>query len=169
MEKTIYFAGGCFWCMAPVFRDQIGVESVVSGYAGGIEPNPSYEDVKNGRTRHRETVCVRYDPARIDFDTLLTFFLWNVDPFDGEGQFIDRGASYTLAVFYTDTEEKKIATEKIAALSKESGKQTFIAIEPFRSFYPAEEYHQDYDLKNPLEYAREHAISGRPAIRLSKS
>ena len=114
MMKNAYFAGGCFWCIAPVFREMEGVESVISGYCGGDEENPSYEDVKAQRTHHRETICIVYDPEKASFTDLLSVFLESVDPFDSGGQYIDRGASYTLAVFYANEEEKTI-TEKLLA------------------------------------------------------
>lgn len=161
--KEAYFAGGCFWCITPVYRETNGVLAVTAGYAGGKEPDPSYEDVKQGRTHHRETIRVRYNPDVISYEALLDTFLWSVDPFDGEGQFIDRGPSYTLAVYCTDASERHLAQRKIADLSANSGKPVLIAVEPFLAFYPAEEHHQDYDLKNPLAFARELALSGRKA------
>ena len=108
--KYAYFAGGCFWCITPVFAAEPGVVSVESGYCGGDEPDPSYEDVKAQRTRHRETVRVAYDEALIGYPALLDLFTGSVDVEDGEGQFIDRGRSYTLAV-YTTCEEERIAAD----------------------------------------------------------
>lgn len=159
--KEAYFAGGCFWCITPVFREKAGVVSVTSGYSGGPEPNPTYEDVKHGKTHHRETIRVRFDPDKTDFATLLQTFLWNVDPFDGGGQFIDRGASYTLAVYYTDDEQRALTERALRSLEIETQRQPQIAVEPFQSFYPAEESHQDYDLKNPSAFLRELILSGR--------
>ncbi len=163
MNKS-YFAGGCFWCIAPVFREMEGVASVVSGYCGGDEENPVYEDVKAQRTHHRETICVEYDPGLVAYRDLLTVFLESVDPFDGGGQFIDRGGSYTLALFCTDEAEQVIAEEMLAELAGEAGKQAAVSIEPYKRFWPAEEYHQDYDLKNPEAFARELEESGRGNI-----
>ena len=91
--KKAYFAGGCFWCMTPIFRIQKGVRSVESGYSGGDEKDPHYKDVKEQKTGHRETVCVTYDEQKITYDRLLEIYLCNVDPFDPEGQFIDKGRS----------------------------------------------------------------------------
>ena len=159
--SAAYFAGGCFWCITPVFREQKGVLSVTAGYAGGNEPNPTYEAVKHGLTHHRETIRVEYDPDRIPYSALLDLYLWSVDPYDGGGQFIDRGASYTLAIYWTDQAQYRQAKDALNALSDADPRPVCIALEPFRSFYPAEEAHQNYDLKHPSEFARELAISGR--------
>ena len=158
---TAYFAGGCFWCITPTFRSAPGVLAVRSGYSGGAEANPVYEDVKHQRTGHREAIRIDYDPSQISFSALLEIFLNGVDPFDGGGQFIDRGHSYTLAVYYTAEEERLCTEERLAALEKDSGQSVFVSVEPFRSFYDAEEYHQDYDLKNPEAFERELVESGR--------
>lgn len=159
--ESAYFAGGCFWCITPVFAELDGVFSVTSGYSGGSEPAPSYADVKHQRTGHRETIRIEYDPDRVSFGTLLQIFLDGVDPFDGEGQFIDRGHSYTLAVYFRDEEERQAAEAAIHALEAESGRPVFISVEPFRSFYPAEEEHQDYYRKHPEAFERELIESGR--------
>ena len=156
-----YFAGGCFWCITPVFRLYEGVKSVTSGYSGGEEENPAYEDVKHQRTGHRETIRVEYDDALVSFDTLMDIFLANVDPFDGEGQFIDKGFSYTLAIYYTCEKERSLAQSRIERLAAESSRPVHIALEPFKSFYEAEEYHQDYYLKNPEAFEKELIESGR--------
>ena len=161
MTKTAYFAGGCFWCITPTFRETRGVKNVISGYCGGKEQNPTYEDVKYQRTGHRETVAVEYDPEQISFAALFGIFLDGVDPFDAGGQYIDRGHSYTLAVYCTDDEERAIALAGIRALESSAGKQVYISLEPFETFYAAEEYHQNYDLKNPDAFSRELKESGR--------
>ena len=155
-----YFAGGCFWCVTPIYK-LYGVDSVVCGYSGGDEENPSYEDVKAQKTGHRETIMLDYDPAVVSYDKLLDIYFANVDPFDGEGQFIDKGHSYTLAIYYGSEEEKSIASKRIEDLKKESGKEVYVALEPFKNFYEAEEYHQDYYLKHPEEFERELIESGR--------
>ena len=160
MEKA-YFAGGCFWCITPMFRATEGVQSVTSGYSGGDEVDPSYEDVKNQRTGHRETICIEFDPEKVSFQQLLQLFLYNVDPFDGGGQFIDRGFSYTLAVYYVNQIQREIAGQLLAELAQEAGKTPYIALEAFKNFYRAEEYHQNYDLKNPAAFHRELVESGR--------
>ena len=161
--KNAYFAGGCFWCITPIFKIQRGVTKVTSGFSGGEEPDPSYEDVKRQLTGHRETVRVEYDENEISYSRLLDVFLAGVDPFDGEGQFIDRGRSYTLAVYYTSDDERREAEEKIAAVRDGAGKAVYISIEPFKSFYEADESHQDYYLKNPEAYEAELEESGRKA------
>ena len=159
--ETAYFAGGCFWCITPTFREMAGVQNVISGYSGGAEVNPSYEDVKKQKTSHRETIRIDYDPENVSFRELFDIFLNGVDPFDPDGQFIDRGHSYTLAVYYLSQEQKRIAEEGIRQLEAESGQKVFISVEPYQNFYTAEEYHQNYDLKNPEAFERELIESGR--------
>ena len=159
--ETAYFAGGCFWCISPTFRQLPGVTAVVSGYSGGGEENPSYEDVKYQRTGHRETIRIDYDPARVEFDRLMDIFLASVDPFDPDGQFIDRGFSYTLAIYWLSEAQRAAAEMKIRKLEQESGNPVYVRVEPFRSFWKAEEYHQDYDLKNPEAFRKELIESGR--------
>ncbi|MBR3587449.1 MAG: peptide-methionine (S)-S-oxide reductase MsrA [Oscillospiraceae bacterium] len=161
--KKAYFAGGCFWCMTPVFREA-GADRVVCGYSGGEEKDPVYEDVKAQKTGHRETIMLEYDPEKVSYGQLLDIYFENVDPFDAGGQFIDRGHSYTLAVYWSSEEEKALAEERIKKLERESGQTVCVAVEPFVSFYDAEEYHQDYDLKNPEAFERELIESGRRAI-----
>ena len=159
--KTACFAGGCFWCITPVFEELDGVVGVRCGYSGGDEVNPTYEDVKHQLTGHRESLRVEYDETRICFGALVDVFLANVDPYDGGGQYIDRGRSYTLAVYYADDAERAIAGEKLRQLEESSGKPVCVALEPFRSFYDAEEYHQEYYKKNPEAFAQELRESGR--------
>lgn len=158
---TAYFAGGCFWCITPTFKQMKGVLSVVSGYSGGEEENPVYEDVKYQRTGHRETIKIDYDPELVGFESLMNVFLLSVDPFDPDGQFIDRGFSYTLAVYYLSEGQRRAAVEKLKQLEQDSGKTVYIRVEPFRSFWRAEEYHQDYYLKHPEEFRQEMISSGR--------
>ena len=159
--KNAYFAGGCFWCITPTFRELEGVKNVVSGYSGGPEDNPTYLDVKHQRTGHRETIRIEYDPAKVTYPDLLELFLSGVDPFDEGGQFIDRGHSYTLAVYYLEDAERAAAEEAIRALEDQSGQKTFISVESFRSFFSAEEEHQDYYRKHPAEFRQELIDSGR--------
>ena len=161
--KEAYFAGGCFWCITPAFRSLDGVQRVLSGYSGGEEASPTYEDVKHQRTGHRETIRVTYDEAVVSFARLTALFLEQTDPFDDGGQFIDRGHSYTLAVYVNDEEEKETVCRQLAALERTAGKPVFVAVEPFRAFWRAEEYHQDYDRKNPEAFAEELETSGRNA------
>ena len=159
--KTAYFAAGCFWCITPMFYQLVGVRRVTSGYSGGMEEAPTYEDVKYQRTGHRETIAVTYNEASLSYDQLLDVFLANVDPFDEGGQFIDRGHSYTLAVYYQTEREKEAAGNAVKALEAASGKKVHVAIEPFQTFYAAEEYHQDYYRKNPEAFRKELVESGR--------
>ena len=159
--KSAYFAGGCFWCITPTFQEMEGVDSVTSGYSGGMEENPSYEDVKYQRTGHRETIRIAYDEDLVSYAQLLDIFLSGVDPFDEGGQFIDRGHSYTLAVYYETEQERQLAADAIAALEKESGQKVYISLEPFTAFYTAEEEHQDYYRKHPEEFRQELIDSGR--------
>ena len=159
--KTAYFAGGCFWCITPDFQETEGVISVTSGYSGGDEVNPTYLDVKHQNTGHRETIQVDYDPGVISYPALVDIFLKGVDPHDPDGQFIDRGHSYTLAVYYLSEEEKEIACSKIRTLEENSGKPVYISVEPFKRFYSAEEEHQDYYRKHPEEFRQELIESGR--------
>ena len=159
--QTAYFAGGCFWCITPDFQETEGVIRVTSGYSGGDEADPTYLDVKHQRTGHRETIRVEYDGDILSFSDLMDIFLRGVDPFDGGGQFIDRGHSYTLAVYYRNPEELAISREKCSALELSSGKPVCISLEPFKNFYSAEEEHQDYYRKHPEEFRQELLESGR--------
>ncbi len=159
-SKSAYFAGGCFWCVTPIYK-MYGVDQVICGYAGGDEENPTYEQVKKQQTGHRETIKLVYDSEKVSYGKLLDIYFANVDPFDSEGQFIDKGFSYTLAIFYSDSEEKELALAKIDKIERESGKKTYISLEPYKNFYEAEEYHQDYYLKNPEAFEKELIESGR--------
>lgn len=161
MTAKAYFAGGCFWCITPPFYEMNGVLSVASGFSGGDEKNPSYEDVKGQKTGHRETICISYDTEKVSYNDLLQTFLANVDPFDAGGQFIDRGRSYTLAIYYCTEEEKAEANKAIGELEKTSGRPVKISIEAFKSFYIAEEYHQDWYRKHPEAFTCEMKASGR--------
>lgn len=159
--ETAYFAGGCFWCITPTFKETEGVIDVVSGYSGGSEKDPAYKDVKEQKTGHRETIKIDFIPEKVSFAELVELFLGGVDPFDAGGQFIDRGHSYTLAVYCTSDEQKSIAEAAIARLESESGQTVHISVEPFSAFYSAEEEHQDYYLKHPKEFEQELIDSGR--------
>ncbi len=156
-----YFAGGCFWCMEKPFHMLEGVSSAVSGYCGGTEENPAYADVKAQRTMHRETVCVDFDEERITFSELLELYLSSIDPFDEGGQFIDRGRSYTCAVYYTDESQKTLCGQRLRELENTCGRKAAVAVEPYLRFWPAEEYHQDYARRNPEAYRKELEESGR--------
>ena len=159
--RRAYFAGGCFWCITPTFKETEGVLDVISGYSGGVEKDPTYLDVKYQKTGHREAIRIDYLGEKVSFTELFEIFLEGVDPFDPDGQFIDRGHSYTLAVYYLSEEEKQIAERRIRQLEEESGRKVYISVEPFRSFYSAEEEHQNYYLKHPEEFRQELIDSGR--------
>lgn len=162
--KSAFFAGGCFWCITPVFAEYNGVVKVTAGYSGGKEKSPTYEAVKSQSTLHRETIRIEYDEAQVSFEDLGCVFLRNVDAFDGGGQFIDRGRSYTLAVYYQEKEELLVMEKLISELEAAAGKTVYVALEKFDGFYDAEEYHQNYYLKNPEAFAEEMRSSGRPVL-----
>jgi len=157
------FAGGCFWCMTPPFKKLDGVKEVVAGYTGGTKDKPTYEEVSSGRTGHLEAVEVIYDPAKITYDQLLDVFWKSIDPTDPGGQFADRGSQYLTAVFYHNDAQKRLAEkskERLGASGKFS-KPIATAILPAKPFYKAEDYHQDYDQKNPVRYKLYKSGSGR--------
>lgn len=162
--ESAYFAGGCFWCITPTFREKAGVLGVVSGYSGGEEENPDYGAVKSQKTGHRETICIDYDPETVSFEALLEIFLSGVDPFDPDGQFIDRGHSYTLAIYYLNERQKEITERRLQKLAADSGRPVYVSVEPFKTFYRAEEEHQDYDRKNPEAFRQELVESGRLTV-----
>ena len=159
--KKAYFAGGCFWCISSAFLERKGIIKVVSGYSGGDEVNPTYEEVKSQKTGHRETIEIHYDENETNFETLIDLFLVGIDPYDGEGQFIDRGHSYTTAIYYTSLEEKNIAEIKLQKLQEKSDKEVKVKIEKFKSFYVAEDYHQEFSLRHKKEFEKEMIESGR--------
>lgn len=159
--KNAYLAGGCFWCIASFISELNGVIDVVSGFSGGDEVDPTYEEVKNQETNHRETIKVVYDEKKISYKELVAFFIDSVDPFDDGGQYIDRGYSYTLAIYYNDEAEKEEAIRQIKELEEKAKAKVYITVEKFKEFYEAEEYHQDYHLKNPEAFKEELEKSGR--------
>ncbi len=153
-QATATFAGGCFWCMEPPFDKLDGVISTTSGYTGGDVENPSYKQVSRGGTGHAEAVQVIYDPQRISYDKLLEVYWHNIDPTDANGQFCDQGNQYRSEIFYHNEEQHRLAEQSKAALqaSKPFSAPVVTGISPAGTFYPAEEYHQDYYQKNPLRY-----------------
>ena len=157
------FAGGCFWCMEEVFDSVPGVLSVTSGYTGGQLPNPSYAQVSAGQTGHTEAIEVLYDPAKVSYSKLLEVFWHNIDPTQKDGQFCDHGNQYRTAVFYHDETQKQLAEASKAQLQNTKPFQGEIVTEivPAGEFYPAEDYHQDYYLKNPLRYKFYRTTCGR--------
>lgn len=152
--QTATFAGGCFWCMEPPFDKLDGVISTTSGYTGGSMKNPTYKDVSRGGTGHAEAMQIVYDPARISYDELLNVFWHNIDPTNANGQFCDWGNQYRSEIFYHDAEQEKLARQSLAALNelKPFDAPVVTGITPATTFYPAEDYHQDYYQKNPVRY-----------------
>ena len=148
------FAGGCFWCMEPPFDALDGVLSTTSGYIGGDLANPTYEQVSAGGTGHAEAVKVVYDPQRIDYGDLLDVFWRNIDPLTKDRQFCDRGSQYRSAIFYLDERQRALAEASRRELEASGpfGEPIVTEITAAGTFYPAEEYHQDYYEKNPLRY-----------------
>jgi peptide methionine sulfoxide reductase msrA/msrB len=161
--REAVFAGGCFWCTESDFEKVDGVIEAISGYTGGNAENPTYKQVSRGGTGHLEAVKVVYDPRKIDFDSLLDIFWTKVDPTDGGGQFVDRGDQYRSAIFYADNAERKLAeaSKKRLAASRIFDKPLATDILPLGTFYPAEDYHQDYYKKNPIRYKWYRSGSGR--------
>ena len=162
-RDTAVFAGGCFWCMEPPFDKLDGVVSTISGYAGGHVPNPSYEAVTAGGTGHREAIQVVFDPTRVGYQELLEVFWKNVDPLDGGGQFCDRGFSYTTAVFAKDREQAGLSEESMLKIQEKLETPLVTSIVRDAAFYPAEDYHQDYYLNNPIRYRYYRWSCGRDA------
>jgi peptide-methionine (S)-S-oxide reductase len=149
-SATAIFAGGCFWCMEADYEKQAGVTGVVSGFTGGTLPNPTYSGNHQG---HFEAVEVTYDPAIVDYAELLDVFWKNVDPFDNQGQFCDKGPSYRSAIFPGSESEKVLAEQsKAKVAARFSGQTVYTEIRNRGQFWPVEEYHQDYYLKNPVRY-----------------
>jgi peptide-methionine (S)-S-oxide reductase len=148
------FAGGCFWCMEPPFDKLEGVISTTSGFTGGHVENPTYRQVSHGGTGHAEAVQIVYDPAKIGFEKLLDVFWHNIDPTTADAQFCDHGDQYRSGIFYHNEEQRKLAEKSKQALAEHGpfDKPIVTGIVAASAFYPAEEYHQDYYLKNPLRY-----------------
>jgi len=157
------FAGGCFWCMEPPFDKLDGVISTTSGYCGGKEKNPTYKQVSAGETGHAEAVEILYDPSRISYAELLDVFWKHIDPTDPGGQFVDRGPQYRSAIFYHSQMQQQLAEESKKALDSSGvfDKPVITEIVPYKSFYEAEDYHQDYYKKNPIRYKFYRFNSGR--------
>ncbi|MCB1884965.1 MAG: peptide-methionine (S)-S-oxide reductase MsrA, partial [Geminicoccaceae bacterium] len=141
-DATAVFAGGCFWCMVHPFEALDGVVKVTSGYTGGDVADPTYEQVSAGGTGHAEAVEVVYDPAKVGYDRLLDVYWRNVDPFAKDRQFCDVGHQYRSAIFPTDEAQRKAAEASKEAVAKRFGQTVETTIEPFKAFYPAEDYHQ---------------------------
>ena len=153
LEKAV-FAGGCFWCMEEAFEGVEGVVSVTSGYIGGTKANPSYEEVSSGSTGHAEAVEVLFDPARTSYPRLLESFWRNIDPTTPDRQFCDRGSQYRSAIFtLTEIQHRQAEESKRAVEQTKPFREPIVTqIVPAATFYPAEDYHQDFYKRNPIRY-----------------
>ncbi len=161
--ETAYFAGGCFWCMEPVFDVIEGVLDTTVGYMGGSEDTANYQDVSSGRTNHFEAIEVKYDPNKVQYKTLLDAFWRSIDPTDEDGQFADKGRHYETAIFIKSEKDRIIIDKSIEDLLKIKTYENPIAtkILPVSSFYKAEDYHQNYYQKNSFQYNAYKIGSGR--------
>lgn len=156
VKQVATFAGGCFWCMVKPFDTQLGIISVVSGYAGGYVVHPTYEQVKSGTTGHIESVQITFDDEVMSYDELLNIYWQQTDPTDAFGQFVDKGSMYQPVIFYHNEEQQEKAVQSKDNLQK-SGRFSdpiVTRIEPFTNFYPAEDYHQDFYKKSSEHYKR---------------
>ena len=151
-NKKAYFAGGCFWCMEESFDSIDGVLSSISGYSGGHLKNPTYQDVIYKDTGHVEAIEITYDPEIVSYEKLLNVFWRNIDPFDAEGQFCDKGKSYRSVIFFQNKLEKEFINKSFSNLEKTFNNKIVTLVWEFEKFYPAEDYHQDYYEKNFIRY-----------------
>ncbi len=163
ITESAVFAGGCFWCMESNFEEIPGVIEVISGYTGGDVPNPTYEQVSSGKTRHVEAIKVVYDPSKVTYRDLLQVFWGSINPTDSGGQFIDRGPQYRTAIFYANETQRRLAEKSKDELASSGIFSDPIVTEilPLKKFYEAESYHQDYYKKNPIRYHWYRRGSGR--------
>ena len=150
--QKVYFAGGCFWCMEESFDNVQGVIKTISGYSGGHVKNPKYKDVVKNTTGHYETLEITYDTTLTNFDKLLEIYWINIDPFDSDGQFCDKGESYKSVVFFENNDQKKIIENSIKNIETKFNKKVVTYVKKFKEFYVAETYHQDYYEKNFIRY-----------------
>jgi peptide-methionine (S)-S-oxide reductase len=164
-QATATFAGGCFWCMEGPFDKQPGVISTTSGYTGGTKADPTYEEVSSGTTGHAEAMQVIYDPSKVSYAQLLDIFWHNVDPLTANAQFCDHGTQYRSAIFFHDAEQQKLAEESKRQIEASGRFKAAIVTQlvPASTFYPAEDYHQDYYQKNPVRYRYYRFGCGRDA------
>ncbi len=159
--KTAIFAGGCFWCVESDFDRVEGVISTISGYTGGHVKNPTYQDVTSEQSGHLEAVKIEYDSTKTDYAKLLDAYWHSTDPTDPIGQFCDKGESYTPAIFVMNPEEKALAEKTKADVAAQLGAKISTRIVDAATFYPAEDYHQDYYKKNDLKYSYYRNACGR--------
>ena len=162
-REVITLAGGCFWCTEAFFQEAPGVIDAVSGYAGGDASTANYKEVSKGTTKHREAVQVTYDPVQISTKEVLDIYWGHIDPTDTEGQFADRGFQYTTAIYYHNEDQRAVAETSKKTLGESSLFTEPIAslVLPYTTFFPAEEYHQDYYKKSSDHYERYKKASGR--------
>ena len=151
-SETAIFAGGCFWCMEPPFDKLDGVVSTTSGYIGGHQKDPSYKQVSAGVTGHTEAVAIVFDPNKVSYEKLLEVFWVNIDPLNDRGQFCDFGTQYRTGIFYLDDNQRKLAEESRQKIINKLGKPVATEITAATTFYPAEDYHQNYYQVNPVRY-----------------
>ncbi|MBB3140278.1 peptide-methionine (S)-S-oxide reductase MsrA [Halomonas organivorans] len=159
--ESAVFGGGCFWCMEQAYDRVEGVVDTTSGFSGGQVKNPSYDQVSSGGTGHIEVVKVDYDPAVVDYRTLLYVYWRNIDPFAVDRQFCDRGATYQSVIFAMNSEQRAMAEASRDAVAERFGREIGTEIRDFEAFYPAEDYHQDFYEKNPVRYHFYKSACGR--------
>ena len=151
-EQKIYLAGGCFWCLEEAFQDEKGIISAISGYSGGHTINPTYKEVSKGDTGHIEALEVIYEDKIISINQIFNIFFQNIDPFDGNGQFCDRGYHYQSAIFISNEKIKNLSNKYISIIENLYNQKVKTLLLDFDKFYNAEDYHQDYYIKNPIRY-----------------
>nr|WP_321442236.1 peptide-methionine (S)-S-oxide reductase MsrA [uncultured Hyphomonas sp.] len=163
--STAVFAGGCFWCVEADFDKVDGVVSTIPGYTGGTVANPTYKQVSHEKTGHYEAVKVTYDPDKVSYDALVDYYFHHIDPTDATGQFCDKGESYRSAVFVADASQREVAETEVSMIDASGvlGKPVVTQILDASTFWPAEDYHQDYYKKNPLKYRYYRTACGRDA------
>lgn len=159
-QATAIFAAGCFWCVQADFNKVPGVLNTIAGYTGGTSKNPTYQQVSSGTTNYVEAVEVFYDPSKVSYADLLQVYWHNVDPMDANGQFCDKGNSYKAVIFYSNITQHKLA-EQSKQLLLTKFKINAVKISPATTFYPAEDYHQNYYKKNPIRYKFYRLTCGR--------
>jgi peptide-methionine (S)-S-oxide reductase len=161
---TALFAGGCFWCIEADFEKLPGVIGAESGYTAGTKPNPTYEEVSAGGTGHTEAVRVTYEPGKVSYSQLVEYFWRHIDPTVKDKQFCDSGSQYRSGIYWQNATERAIAeSSREALVSSGKFKEIHTEIVAATTFYPAEEYHQDYYKKNPIRYAYYRKGCGRDA------
>ncbi|GAA4271265.1 peptide-methionine (S)-S-oxide reductase MsrA [Aquimarina gracilis] len=144
-----YFASGCFWCVEAIYESVKGVKESISGYSGGHTKNPTYQSSNTGRTGHAEAVEIYYDPNVVSFATLVDVYFGSQNPTQVNGQGPDHGSQYRSIIFYQNEEQKKIIEQKKKALGKKLNRKIAAEILPFQKFWIGEDYHQDYEKRNP--------------------